>query len=163
MIHPLFCCVRRVRADCWAPDYCNTTNFYYKLCKLRLRGRGKAKESKYSCPEGEYCEELDCPHKCWLPSDCWCVDDGGDKHGRMLCSDTCFEHPSTQWGVCRKEPEDHELPEHEHPEEEEPMLPTGFHFWTPDELLYNAKLHIDEEHPYSRPRIPKHLESKDEL
>ena len=41
---------------------------------------------------------------------------------------------------------------------------TGFHFWTPDELLYNAKLHIDEGHRYARPRVPKPLSSgKEEL
>ena len=33
-------------------------------------------------------------------------------------------------------------------------MPTGFHFWTPDELLYNAKLHIDEEHQFARARDP---------
>ena len=149
-------------ADCWAPDYCNSTNFYYRLCKLRLRGRGKSKESEYTCPEGEYCEELECGHKCWLPPQCWCTPEPDpDDHGphppanRMFCtSGKCFSHPSTQWGLCRKEPEDHELPDHEHPEEEEPVLPTGFHFYTQDELLYNAKLHIDEGHPYGRERIP---------
>lgn len=121
----------------------------------------------------------------------------------MLCEDdSCFKHPSTQWGLCRPEPTEDELPAHEHPEEEEPILPTGactrhitrlthaplqpacgcpnggpqpveeaqpviaspvtcdppatsgFHFWTPDELLYNSKLHIDEDHHYARPRIP---------
>jgi len=155
--------------DCWAPDYCNSTNFYYRLCKLRLRGRGKTKESQYSCPEGEYCEELECAHKCWLPSKCWCNKEPEEGHGphylseRMLCTEECFTHPSTQWGLCRKEPEHHELPEHEHPEEEEPLMPTGFHFWTPDELLYNAKLHIDDGHPYGRERIPGHLANKDEL
>jgi hypothetical protein len=128
-------------ADCWVPDYCNATNFYYRLCKLRLRGRGKTKDSEYACPEGEYCEELECAHKCWLPPSCWCntKSDGHGPHylpGRMFCTTgKCFKHPSTQWGLCRKEPEHHELPDHEHPEDEEPLLPTGFHFWTPDELL----------------------------
>ena len=56
-----------------------------------------------------------------------------------------------------------ETPPHAHPEEEEPVLPTGFHFWTPDELLYNAKLHIDEGHPMSRPRVPRDNQRKEEL
>ena len=148
-----------VPADCWAPDYCEPKQFYYKLCKLRLRGR-KTSQSEYACPEGQYCEELECNHKCWLPPKCWCVEDG--KHeGRMFCTEgECFTHPSTQWGLCRPEPKHEELPPQEHPDEEEPIMPTGFHFWTPDELLYNAKLHIDEDHHYARPRVPK---PKDEL
>jgi hypothetical protein len=143
--------------DCWAPDYCEPEHFYYRLCKLRLRGRAKTLKSQYECPEGEYCEELDCPgHNCWLPPQCWCMDDGHHE-GRMFCTDDgCYNHASTQWGLCRKEPEDHELPEHGHPDEEEHVLPTGFHFWTQDELLYNPKLHIDEGHNYSRPREPKY-------
>ena len=138
------------------PDYCNTETFHYKLCKLRLRGRSTSKTSEYTCPEGQYCEELECPSSCWLPSKCWCEQEGSFL-GRMMCADDgCFQHPSTQWGLCRPEPTKEELPPHEHPEEEEPMLPTGFHFWTQDELLYNAKLHIDEDHKYSRPRVPKY-------
>ena len=35
---------------------------------------------------------------------------------------------------------------------------------TPDELLYNAKLHIDEDHRMARPRVPKKdKKKKDEL
>ena len=112
----------------------------------------------------------------------------------MFCTDgECYTHPSTQWGLCRKHPTDEELPPHTgHPHEEEPIMPTGFHFWTPDELrerppqrlcspraaspltwrasallsraVYNAKLHIDEDHPMSRERIPSHLQlPKEEL
>ena len=147
-------------AECWAPDYCEPEHFYYRLCKLRLRGRGSL-QSEYTCPEGEYCEEVECNHKCWLPPKCWC-EDQGHHEGRMFCTTgECFSHPSTQWGLCRKVPTDDELPPHDHPEEEEPLMPTGFHFWTPDELLYNAKLHIDEGHKYARPRVPKHM--KEEL
>ena len=29
----------RMSHDCWVPDYCDPAHFYYKLCKLRLRGR----------------------------------------------------------------------------------------------------------------------------
>jgi len=151
----------KISHDCWVPDYCEPETFYYRLCKLRLRTRGATSQSEYTCPEGQYCEELDCSHKCWLPPKCWCEKEG-QHEGRMFCTDGgCFTHPSTQWGLCRPLPADHELPEHEHPEEEEPLLPTGFHFWTPDELLYNAKLHIDEGHQYARPRVPKG--PKDEL
>merc|ERR1719263_2577391 len=151
-----------IHPDCWAPDYCRPEEFSYKLCKLRLRGRAKP-GSEFACGEGEYCEEIDCSHKCWLPPKCWCEKEG-EHEGRMFCTDgDCFTHPSTQWGLCRPIPADHELPEHEHPEEEEPMLPTGFHFHTPDELLYNAKLHIDEGHHYARPRVPKGAAKKDEL
>ena len=142
--------------DCWVPDYCEPEHFYYKLCKLRLRGRAATKQSEYVCPEGYYCEELECAHRCWLPPECWCADKGHHE-GRMMCTDGgCFEHPTTQWGLCRPEPAHHELPDHEHPEEEEPILPTGFHFYSQDELLYNSKLHIDEDHKYSRPRVPKY-------
>ena len=53
----------------------------------------------------------------------------------MFCTvGECFTHPSTQWGLCRPNPTDDELPAQEHPEEEEPVLPTGFHFWSPDEM-----------------------------
>lgn len=155
--------IPRTRADCWAPDYCEPEHFYYRLCKLRLRGRAAAHKSEYACPEGEYCEELECNHKCWLPPQCWCVGEGAHE-GRMFCTDgECFTHPSTQWGLCRKHPSDDELPPHEHAEEEEPILPTGFHFYTPDELLYNAKLHIDEDHRMARPRVPKPRPKKEEL
>ena len=65
-LHALSSCRSAVRADCWAPDYCEPKEFYYRLCKLRLRGRG-ASNSEFACPEGEYCEELECNHKCWLP------------------------------------------------------------------------------------------------
>ena len=52
-----------------------------------------------------------------------------------------------------------------------PALPVGclsppvlWPQYTPDELLYNAKLHIDEDHKAFRPRVPKHLlAKKDEL
>ena len=66
---------------------------------------------------------------------CWCVDEGATE-GRMFCTDgECYTHPSTQWGLCRPNPTDDELPPHTgHPAEEEPIMPTGFHFWTPDEL-----------------------------
>ena len=143
------------RTDCWVPDYCNAEQFRYKLCKLRLRGRASTKTSEFTCAEGEYCEEVECPDdRCWLPSSCWCETEG-KYEGRMMCSDNgCFKHPSTQWGLCRPEPTDDELPPHEHAEEEEPLLPTGFHFWSSDSNLYNNKLHIDEGHPYSRPRAP---------
>ena len=155
-----------VQTDCWVPDYCEPEHFYYKVCKLRLRRGGRKHDSEYGCPEGEYCEEVECNHKCWLPTNCTCIDDVEHKHhARMICEDgACFKHPTTQWGLCRKIAEEHELPPHEHPEDEEPLMPTGFHFYTPDELLYNAKLHIDEDHKAFRPRVPKHLlEKKDEL
>mmetsp|Transcript_23310 Transcript_23310/g.59417 ORF Transcript_23310/g.59417 Transcript_23310/m.59417 type:complete len:149 (+) Transcript_23310:227-673(+) len=147
-------------ADCWVPDYCEPETFKYKLCKLRLRGR-KGNSDEYTCPEGEYCEELECPHKCWLPTSCECHTTGPHE-GRMMCADKgCFKHPSTQWGLCRPEPTDDELAQMKSDyDDEDALLPTGFHFWTKDELLYNAKLHIDEGHPYSRPRVPK---AKEEL
>ena len=149
-------------AGCWVPDYCNPEQFKYKLCKLRLRSRASTKQSEFTCPEGEYCEEVECSSdNCFLPSNCWCEKEG-KLEGRMMCSnDSCFKHSSTQWGICRPEPTDNELPPHEHAEEEEPMLPTGFHFWSSDPLLYTNKLHIDEGHPYSRPRIK--TPPKDEL
>ena len=32
----------------------------------------------------------------------------------MFCTDgECFTHPSTQWGLCRPNPTDDELPDHE--------------------------------------------------
>ena len=140
-------------ADCWAPDYCEPKHFYYKLCKLRLRGR-KTSQSEYACPEGQYCEELECNHKCWLPPKCWCVEDG-DHEGRMFCTDgECFTHPSTQWGLCTKIPEGHEDNYDDEP------LPVDFHFYTKDHLLYNAKLHINEDSPMKGEIKPK---SKDEL
>lgn len=198
-----------VSHDCWAPDYCDPERFEYKLCKLRLRGRKAS--SEYSCPDGEYCEELECPGSCWLPSHCWCEDKdnatqphhtafthrkterhgGRDAfHGRMFCEDDgCFKHPSTQWGICRPELTDEEHEEVD--EDDESVMPTGFHFWSPDEcapcrrcaasaslvqasrtsltyrcsihalnaVLYNSKLHIDDEHHYGRPRTP-HRHSK---
>lgn len=146
--------------DCWVPDYCEPEHFEYKLCKLRLRGRGQNQE--YTCPDGEYCEELDCPLKCWLPSSCECLKVGPNE-GRMMCAEGgCFKHPSTQWGLCRPHASDAELASKQGGKDEDEMLPTGFHFWTPDELLYNAKLHIDEGHHYARPREPKPL-AKEEL
>ena len=45
-------------------------------------------------------------------------------------------------------------------EDDEP-LPVDFHFYTPDPLLYNSKLHINEDSPMAAPRIPP--EPKDEL
>jgi len=129
-------------ADCWAPDYCNAEQFRYKLCKLRLRKRPGAKADEYSCGEGEFCEEVDCPHKCWLPPKCWCETEG-DLAGRMLCTEgECFSHPSTQWGLCVPIPPDWE----ETADEDEP-LPVPFHFYTPDELLHNARIHINEDSP----------------
>ena len=161
------------------PDYCEPSQFQYKLCKLRLRGRSGTK-SEFSCPDGEYCEEVECPgNKCWLPTHCWCEDredesqphsihftqthiaERHEYHGRMFCEDDgCFKHPSTQWGICRPTPTEEE--ESAIAEDDEAPLPTGFHFWTPDELLYNAKLHIDEEHQFARARDP-HAYAKDEL
>jgi len=139
--------------DCWVPDYCEPERFQYKLCKLRLRGRGSSQE--YTCGEGEYCEELDCLHKCWLPSACECHATGPHE-GRMICADGgCFKHPSTQWGICRPVASESELAQTADAEDEDALLPTGFHFWTEDELLYNAKLHIDEGHHYARPRVPR--------
>jgi len=138
------------RPDCWAPDYCMPETFRYKLCKLRLRDRPGAKK-EFGCPEGEYCEELDCPGSCWLPSNCACVEEG-TLAGRMLCdADGCFKHPSTQWGLCVPVPPDWDG------DEEEP-LPVPFHFYTPDEMLYNAKLHINEDSEM-KGRVPV----KDEL
>lgn len=152
-------------ADCWVPDYCDPDRFEYKLCKLRLRSRGAKKkdEDEYACPEGEYCEELDCQHQCWLPSSCECKKEGLHE-GRMICADDgCFKHPSTQWGICRPHASERELAAVEGvDDDEDALLPTGFHFWTPDELLYNAKLHIDEDHHYARPRVPKPI-VRDEL
>jgi hypothetical protein len=139
-------------ADCWAPDYCEPSQFRYKLCKLRLRGRRKANDT-YACSEGEFCEEVDCEGKCWLPAECRCEKDG-KLQGRMLCTEDCFAHPSTQWGLCVPLAEDGELPD-----EDEPVK-THFHFYTPSELLYNAKLHIDEDSPMRRTPDPV---SHDEL
>ena len=117
-------------ADCWVPDYCEPQTFKYKLCKLRLRG--KSSNQEYVCPEGEYCEELDCPHKCWLPTSCECHATGSHE-GRMMCADNaCFKHPSTQWGICRPELSDEEHAEMDDADDES-VMPTGFHFWTPDE------------------------------
>jgi len=131
-----------IHPDCWAPDYCNAEQFRYKLCKLRLRKRPGAKADEYSCGEGEFCEEVDCPHKCWLPPKCWCETEG-DLAGRMLCTEgECFSHPSTQWGLCVPIPPDWE----ETADEDEP-LPVPFHFYTPDELLHNARIHINEDSP----------------
>ena len=140
-----------VSHDCWAPDYCDPERFQYKLCKLRLRGRKAAVATEYACPEGEYCEELECDNKCWLPSYCWCEDKGNatqpdhssftakkalsrhEYHGRMFCEDGgCFKHPSTQWGICRPELSDEEHAEMDDADDES-VMPTGFHFWTPDE------------------------------
>ena len=140
----------RAFVECWAPDYCNPDEFRYKLCKLRLRGRTSG---EYVCPAGEYCEELDCDHKCWLPTSCWCENEG-PLEGRMMCTKgTCFSHASTQWGLCTPIPEGWE-----ERDDEDELLPTGLHFYTKDPLLYNAKLHIDEDSP-----MKGALPSKDEL
>merc|ERR1712113_580625 len=125
--------------DCWAPDYCNAANFEYKICKLRLRGRPGVSQ-EYTCPEGQFCEEVDCPNKCWLPPKCWCETEG-KLAGRMLCtSGECFTHPSSQWGLCVPVPADWDG-------QDDDLMPVPFHFYTPDELLYNARLHINEDSP----------------
>ena len=126
-----------LRTDCWAPDYCKPRDFAYKLCKLRMRKRTDT-NAQYMCPEGEYCEELDCEHKCFLPPTCWCESEG-PLAGRMMCTQgACFTHPSTQWGLCVPVP-----PEWEGDDDE--PLPVPFHFYTPDPLLHNARLHINED------------------
>ncbi|KAL3900479.1 MAG: hypothetical protein SGPRY_012458 [Prymnesium sp.] len=133
-------------SDCWAPDYCVAKEFRYKLCKLRLRGRKQTGDA-FQCADDEICEEVDCPDKCWLPTECGCESEG-DLAGRMMCSEDCYAHPSTQWGLCVP------LAEGRESSDEEP-LKTHFHFYTPNELLYNAKLHIDEDSPMRRPPTPK--------
>ena len=144
-----------LHTDCWVPDYCEPDKFKYKLCKLRLRNRAKPGDA-FACDEDEYCEELDCEHKCWLPETCTCQAEG-PHIGRMLCDGKCFKHASTQWGLCTKVPEG--WADKLDQDEDEP-IPTGFHFYTKDHLLYNAKLHIDEDSPMAAPRVPK---AKDEL
>ena len=140
-------CLLLFPADCWAPDYCEPKEFRYKLCKLRLRGR-KPKGDEFQCAQGEFCEEVDCLDKCFLPTQCRC-DADGPLAGRMLCSEDCFKHPSTQWGLCVPLAEGQDEPQDEEP------LKTHFHFHTQHELLYNAKLHIDEDSPMRRPPTPK--------
>ena len=165
-----------LNSACWTPDYCNPDHFRYRLCRLRFRrsAKGKKQSQQYSCPEGEYCEELECEHKCWLPSNCSCVNehkgpDGAvhEHEGRMFCSKDCFKNPSTQWGLCRPEPPEHEYHHEEDgggdddDDDEEAFLPTGFHFYTPAPGLHNSKLHIDEDSPMARERVPPPV--KDEL
>lgn len=167
---------QKIQHSCWVPDYCDPEAFRYKLCKLRLRGR-KAVLDEHACPEGEYCEEVECEgNKCFLPVDCWCHTeaDGHYKgglvaaehaHGRMFCSEEgCTKHRSTQWGICRPDPTEAELAADAalaHDDDEPAPRPTGFHFYSKDALLYNSKLHIDEGHAYARERVP--LPQKDEL
>ena len=122
-------------ADCWAPDYCNPETFKYQLCKIRLRGRGRNRRpEKYACPDGQFCEELDCEHKCFLPESCECHAEGKFV-GRMMCDGSCYKHQSTQWGLCVPIPDGWD-DQHQHAgeddEDEEPTLPVDFHFWTPD-------------------------------
>jgi len=71
----------------------------------------------------------------------------------MCTEGECFEHASTQWGICVPIPEDWDG-DHDEP------LPVDFHFWTPDELLHNAKLHINEDSPM-KGEVPGQV--KDEL
>ena len=123
--------------DCWIPDYCDPDKFEYRVCKLRLRNR-KGKDTEWACPDGYFCEELDCENKCWLPSTCTCHPDGHEHEGRMVCSDDCYQKQSTQWGLCVPEPEGWDG------DDDEP-LPSHFHFWSADHLLYNAKLHLNED------------------
>ena len=142
----------KLGGDCWVPDYCVPETFRYKICKLRMRGRAKPGD-EFACAEDEFCEEVDCEHKCWLPRNCECHTEG-DFVGRMLCDNTCFKHPSTQWGLCTKIPEGYEDNNDDEP------LPVDYHFYTKDHLLYNAKLHINEDSPMKGEIKPK---SKDEL
>ena len=121
------------------------------MCKLRLRNR-KGKDTEWACPDGYFCEELDCENKCWLPSTCTCHPDGHEHEGRMVCSDDCYQKQSTQWGLCVPEPEGWDG------DDDEP-LPAHFHFWSADHLLYNAKLHLNEDSPMHAP----HRQHKDEL
>ena len=137
--------------DCWIPDYCDPDKFEYRVCKLRLRNR-KGKDTEWACPDGYFCEELDCENKCWLPSTCTCHPDGHEHEGRMVCSDDCYQKQSTQWGLCVPEPEGWDG------DDDEP-LPAHFHFWSADHLLYNAKLHLNEDSPMHAP----HRQHKDEL
>ena len=118
----------RARADCWAPDYCNPEQFRYQLCKLRVRTRPGKGKSEHVCPEGQFCEEIDCAHKCFLPPSCRCETEAGPFQNRMLCEEgACFSHPTTQWGLCAP------MPEGWAGDEDEP-LPLDFHFYTEDEL-----------------------------
>uniref|UniRef100_A0A7S0HRI2 Uncharacterized protein n=1 Tax=Phaeocystis antarctica TaxID=33657 RepID=A0A7S0HRI2_9EUKA len=146
--------------DCWVPDYCDPETFQYKLCRLRLRGRAKP-GNQYACAEDEYCEEIDCENKCWLPANCTCHQEGPHV-GRMVCNQEagqkCNQHPSTQWGVCTKMPADWDV---DHDDDE--PLPVDFHFYTTDALLHNAKLHINEDSPMAAARIPKDAAIRDEL
>ena len=119
--------------DCWVPDYCEPEHFEYKLCKLRLRGRGQNQE--YTCPDGEYCEELDCPLKCWLPSSCECLK-MGPHEGRMMCAEGgCFKHPSTQWGLCRPHASDADLASKEGGKEMTTEFGPARAFETPDGIV----------------------------
>ena len=125
----------RGAADCWVPDYCKPQTFKYQLCKIRLRSRrnGRGAE-KYACPEGQFCEELDCAHKCFLPTSCECHAEGKFV-GRMMCEGSCYKHPSTQWGLCVPIPDGWD-DQHQHggddDDGDELALPVDFHFWTPD-------------------------------
>ena len=134
-------------ADCWVPDYCEPEKFEYKLCRLRLRGRAN-KKGEYACDDDEFCEELECEHKCWLPANCTCHSEGPHV-GRMLCNQEpgqkCNQHPSTQWGLCVKIPEDWDT----HDDDE--AMPTNFHFYTPDALLHNAKVRARARSPSALP------------
>jgi len=113
----------------------------------------------YTCAEDEFCEEVDCGAKCWLPAWCRCETEGKFK-GRMMCADDCFKHPGTQWGLCVPISDADVEPAEGQEDEDEPAK-THFHFYTPSELLYNAKLHIDEDSPMRR--TPDPVESHDEL
>lgn len=160
-------------ADCWVPDYCAPRHFKYRLCKLRLHRHGwrkAAPDNPHLCPDGEYCEELECAGQCWLPPSCACETEHTDRNGRahahagrMVCEGDCFAHASTQWGLCRPEPTEGEVAAAaaaadddggDAAEHEESPLPTGFHFWSTDYQRHNAKLHIDEGSPMARPRRP---------
>ena len=122
-------------ADCWAPDYCKPETFSYAICKLRIRRRSGQAAPEQSCPEGQYCEEIDCAHKCFLPPRCWCETEAGPFKNRMLCEEgKCLTHPTSQWGICAP------VPEGWQGDEDEP-LPLEFHFYTEDELCASPCLH----------------------
>jgi hypothetical protein len=96
------------------------------------RKPGKA-ASEHACPDGQYCEEIDCAHKCFLPPRCWCETEAGPFQNRMLCEEgACFSHPTTQWGLCAP------MPDGWAGDEDEP-LPLDFHFYTEDELCVPAR------------------------
>ncbi len=165
-------------ADCWVPDYCNAKTFRYKRCRLQLHGRHRHSKTKeeHGCPKGEYCEEVECKDRCFLPANCTCETEHhgklGRRHrhgGRMICAKKgCFKHPTTQWGICRPDPTEEEVQqvrkkwrkEHGHDDdddddddEDDIIMPTGFHFYSSAWGLRNAKLHIDEDSPMARPRV----------